>query len=144
MLAELCPVVIDINYRYWEYHWEQTHKDSHNKGKSTPAAFNTFTPAKCTPSASAPKSNNNNFQKFFNSTSITTIPSVLDKDSKLLLAKWKWYLDDKLCIFCRAAGHMAKNCPKPSSSAAKEQAAIITSTPIALSKNLSSTVNLKK
>ena len=144
MLAELCSAVINIDYRYWEYHQEWTWEDSHNKSKSAPAAFNTSTPAKSTPPASAPKPNNNNFQKSSNSIPATTAPSVLGKDGKLLSAEWKRCLDNKLCIFCEAAGHMAKDCTKPSSSAAKGRAATTTSAPVTPSKDSDSTTNSKK
>ena len=60
MLAELCSAVININYRYWECHWEQIYENSHYKGKFVLASSNTFTLAKSTPSTLASKSNNNN------------------------------------------------------------------------------------
>ena len=58
--------------------------------------------------------------------------------------KWKQYLNNKLCIFCEVTKHIAKDCTKPSSLAAKGQAATIISIPADLSKDLGSTVNSKK
>ena len=47
-------------------------------------------------------------------------------------------------MFCEATKHIAKNCIKPLSLAAKGQAATTISIPADLSKDLGSTVNLKK
>ena len=49
--------------------------------------------------------------------------SHLGKDGKLTPTERKRRLDNKLCLFCGAAGHMARDCTKSTSSAAKGRAA---------------------
>ncbi|KAF9225949.1 hypothetical protein BS17DRAFT_699391 [Gyrodon lividus] len=49
----------------------------------------------------------------------TNVSQRLSKDSKLTSEEQKCCFDLKLCIFCGASGHMAKDCHKSTSKAAK-------------------------
>ena len=59
------------------------------------------------------------------SNSSASTPSHLGKDGKLTPAERKRRMDNKLCLFCAAPGHMARDCPKSTSSAAKGRAAAL-------------------
>ena len=50
------------------------------------------------------------------------IAEKLGKDGKLTPDERKQRFDNGLCMFCRAAGHLAKECPKSTSHAAKARA----------------------
>jgi hypothetical protein len=52
----------------------------------------------------------------------------LGKDSKLTTAECKHHFNNKLCMFCGLAGHMAKDCPKSTSHSFKAHTAT-TATP---------------
>ena len=47
------------------------------------------------------------------------LTTKLGKDSKLTAAEQKNRFDNKLCMFCSLAGHIAKDCPKSTSQASK-------------------------
>jgi len=47
------------------------------------------------------------------------LSSKLGKDGKLTPQEHQRHLDNKLCLFCGTAGHIAKDCPKSSSTSAK-------------------------
>jgi len=49
--------------------------------------------------------------------------SKLGKDGKLTPQERQRRLDNNLCLFCGTSGHVAKDCSKPSSAAAKAQVA---------------------
>src|SRR5882724_8980705 len=50
------------------------------------------------------------------------LSSKLRKDGKLTPQEHQRRLDNKLCLFCGTAGHVAKDCPKSSLASAKAQA----------------------
>ena len=56
------------------------------------------------------------------------LSSKLGKDDKLTPQERQHRLDKNLCLFCGASGHMAKDCPKSTSAAAKAHAALTTPT----------------
>ena len=47
----------------------------------------------------------------------------LGKDGKLTPAERQRRMDNNLCMFCGSPGHMVKDCPKGTSSAAKARSA---------------------
>ena len=49
-------------------------------------------------------------------------PAHLGKDGKLTEEKRQWRIKDKLCMFCRQPGHMARDCPKSTSMSSKAKA----------------------
>ena len=57
------------------------------------------------------------------------LSSKLGKDGKLTPQERQCRLDKNLCLFCGASGHMAKDCPKSTSTAAKAHAASTTPAP---------------
>ena len=80
------------------------------------------------PSASSSFGNNSGSSKDSNEskgkTTNTSAPksnilSKLGKDGKLTTEERKRRFDNKLCMFCGNAGHIAKDCPKSSSRASK-------------------------
>ena len=57
------------------------------------------------------------------------LSSKLRKDGKLTPQERQRCLDKNLCLFCSASGHMAKDCLKSTSAAAKVHAALTTPAP---------------
>ena len=55
--------------------------------------------------------------------------SGFGKDGKLTPQERQRHLDKNLCLFCGASGHMAKDCPKSTSTAAKACTALTTPAP---------------
>ena len=55
--------------------------------------------------------------------------SKLGKDGKLTCQERQRCLNKNLCLFCGASGHMAKDCPKSTSTAAKAHTALATPAP---------------
>jgi len=49
------------------------------------------------------------------------LSSKLRKDGKLTPQEHQCRLDNKLCLFCGTAGHIAKDCPKSSSASPKPE-----------------------
>ncbi|KAF9221210.1 hypothetical protein BS17DRAFT_819775 [Gyrodon lividus] len=57
------------------------------------------------------------------------LSSKLGKDRHLTSKEHKHHFDLKLCVFCRATGHMAKDCQKSTSCVSKACTAKISPTP---------------
>ena len=49
-------------------------------------------------------------------------PTHLGKDGKLTEEECQRHIKDKLCMFCRQPGHMARDCPKSTSKSSKAKA----------------------
>ena len=96
-----------------------------------------------TPNSDKNKNNNNNKTNSGNSgTSSTTgntnssnsnqkkpnsdLSSKLGKDGKLTQQECQRHFDQNLCLFCSKGGHVAKDCSKATSSAAKGRSATTT------------------
>ena len=129
-----------IDGRYWQRYREKQREEAKTKAKAKPGGStqsnnnNSASSAKPNNQSSASSAGNNrssNSGKSSNnaSSSSSSTPSHLGKDGKLTPAERKRRLDNKLCLFCAAPGHMAKDCTKPSSSAAKGRAASASSAP---------------
>ena len=54
------------------------------------------------------------------------LSSKLGKDSKLTQAEWQHCFKQNLCLFCGKTGHIAKECSKVTSAAAKARSASTT------------------
>jgi len=50
------------------------------------------------------------------------LSSKLGKRWKLMPQERQCHIDNKLCLFCGASGHVAKDCPKSTSASSKAQA----------------------
>ena len=118
-LIELKSAAQIIDARYWECNREKSQGDSsshksdnkaHDKKKSSSqsqqsASSNTSQSkptASTSATTSAPKKNN--------------ILSKLGKDGKLTPQERKRRMDNSLCMFCGATGHIAKDCAKAAAS----------------------------
>jgi hypothetical protein len=63
------------------------------------------------------------------SSSVPNLTGKLGKDGKLTDEERKHRLDNCLCLFCTAAGHSTRDCPKSTSCVAKACTATTTSMP---------------
>jgi hypothetical protein len=131
-LSELRLLVQTIDARYWECKGETSRKN-HQKPKvetvqksSSSSQHNNNSNNNC----SNHNSRSNNAPKPSKpSSSAPDLTGKLDKDGKLTDEERKRRLDNRLCLFCAAAGHSARDCPKSTSRAAKARAATTTSAP---------------
>lgn len=114
--------------RYWEREREKGREDRSSPAKSTSAASGERKPNPPTPSSSSsytpsPSQSSSSSKKTSNASSSTPaknpLVSVLGSDGKLLPAEQARRLENKLCLFCGTAGHQARDCPKPQSSASQ-------------------------
>ena len=129
--AELRQAALQIDNRYWKRQAEKSREEkkakaSENKGKNSGSSGNSGNSG-----SSGNKSHNSNSGNSSksskpannSSSSSSSAPSHLGKDGKLTPAERQRRLDNNLCMFCAGAGHKAKDCRKPTSSAAKARAA---------------------
>ena len=137
-LSDLRKLVQDIDSRYWEHKAEISHENaSRTSGnKSENKSDNSKT--------EKGKGSYKSKQKDLNSSSGSTsskgstleskksnpdLSSKLGKDGKFTPQERQHHLDKNLCLFCGVSGHMAKDCLKSTSAAAKARAALTTPTP---------------
>ncbi|KAJ3473784.1 hypothetical protein NLI96_g12825 [Meripilus lineatus] len=130
-----------IDARYWERQREKTRTErskpkANSSGNSGNSGNNSGgssgnnskgsgnSSAQTNSSGSGSNSGSSSNSRANNSKAAAT-PSHLGKDGKLTPAERKRRMDNKLCMFCAAPGHMAKDCTKTSSSAAKGRAATV-------------------
>ena len=126
-LSDLRQLAQAIDARYWEHKSEVSRQTkptsvpsvSRNSPNTTPAASKDTKESKgkavTTSSTSGASANN------------PDLTSKLGKDSKLTTAERKHCFDNKLCMFCGLAGHMAKDCLKSTSRVSKGRT--VTTTP---------------
>jgi hypothetical protein len=123
MLVGMKDLVQAIDARYWECKAETT-RDSvrpANSSSTSGTIKNPSTPAKSSDSGSSKKPSETPKP----STPASKRPDLTDKlgkDGKLTASERKRRLDNKLCLFCGGAGHMARECSKSGSSASKIKA----------------------
>ena len=136
-LSDLRKLVQAIDSRYWEHKAEISRENA--SGTSRNKSENKSDNSKTEKGKGSSKSK----QKDLNSSSGLTsskgnsseskksnpdLSSKLGKDSKLTPQERQHCLNENLCLFCSASGHMAKDCPK-STSAAVKACALTTPTP---------------
>jgi hypothetical protein len=129
-LVRMKELAQTIDARYWERKAESA-RDSNRftPAPSTPrvSTANSATPSfasRNTPAKSAPTPT----PAQHSATQTPRRPHLADKlgqDGKLTPAERKRRMDNKLCMFCGGVGHMAKECRRASSSAAKARAATL-------------------
>src|SRR6266481_4147613 len=123
-LAELHKLVQAIDSHYWERNAEITH-DSATTSTCQEAKPKSKTDKKA-PSAQAKllgKTTEKSKGALLESPKTTLeITSKLGKDGKLTPQEHQHCLDNSLCLFCAKPGHIAKDCSKTNSSAAKAHA----------------------
>ena len=117
---------------YWEHKSEVRHQTKLSANPSTSKS----TPDKPSTSASAfsystaPKDTKESKGKAANTSGSSggkpDLTTKLGKDGKLTAAEQKNRFDNKLCMFCGLAGHIAKDCLKSTSWASKGRMAAIT------------------
>ena len=137
-LSDLRKLIQAIDSRYWECKAEISRKNA--SGTSGNKSENKSDNSKTEKGKGSSKSR----QKDSNSSSGSTsskgssseskksnpdLSSKLGKDSKLTPQERQCRLDKNLCLFCGASGHMDKDCPKSTSTAAKARAALTTPAP---------------
>ncbi|KAF9229066.1 hypothetical protein BS17DRAFT_658057, partial [Gyrodon lividus] len=119
-LTELCALLQGIDARYWECKSKINHQVKPTN--PPPAKTHTSSSAKSMPNPANSTSANNSNSKakaLPPHPSQTDLSQKLGKDSKLTSEGQKHHFDLKLCIFCGASSHMAKDCCKSTSKAAK-------------------------
>src|SRR5882724_8967369 len=131
-LAGLQKLVQAIDARYWERKGELSHKtrasgSSGNKSEHKSDSNKSNNKSGKGSSNSKQKNNNSGSTQGKGSSSEqkkSTTPdlsSKLGKDGMLTPQEHQHHLDNKLCLFCGTAGHVAKDCPKSSLASAKAQ-----------------------
>ncbi|KIK73173.1 hypothetical protein PAXRUDRAFT_179075, partial [Paxillus rubicundulus Ve08.2h10] len=125
MLTELRILSQGIDARYWE----QVQKKPTNPPPSKP---HTLSPTKSTPSPANSTSVHNSNSRAKALPPCPPQPDLLQKlgeDGKLTSEEHKRCFDLKLCMFCGGSGHMAKDCRKSTSKAAKARTATTSALP---------------
>ena len=136
-------IAMQLDSRYWERHRKKTRAEKakaksnnsasgSNSGNSGNSGNKSRGSGNSNSHASSSNNKSSNSGKSSTSGSNST-PSHLGKDGKLTPAERKQCMDNKLCMFCGAGGHMAQDCSKFSSFATKEHA-----TTVSVSKKLDS------
>jgi hypothetical protein len=121
-LYELRDLAQDVDARHWE---RKSQTDRRSKNTDTPETTAKPTkpsfPAKPSPASGskAPKDKESGGKPAAKS----DLASKLGKDGKLTKEERQRRFDNNLCMFCGKAGHVAKDCYKSGSSAAKARKA---------------------
>ena len=134
-LSKLHSLAQLIDAHYWECKSEINHQA---KPSTTPSSKSDITPATSSTNSSGSKASPNVKGKTSTTTTSTPKPDLMSKlgsDGKLTFDEQKCHFNNKLCMFCRAGGHMAKDCPKSTSRTSKGHSA--TTTPETKSKDSS-------
>ena len=113
------------------HYWECKSKiNCQVKPSAAPSSKSDKTPATSSMNSGASKASSDVKGKTSTSTSSTPKPDLISKlgsDGKLTSDEQKHHFNNKLCMFCRAGGHMAKDCLKSTSRAFKSHS--VTTTP---------------
>ena len=121
-LEDLCSLAQSIDARYWEWKEEVTRQTKTLPGNSSNNGNNNTSnksDKKTSSSGNSPQPANLPSSLKGKNTSKPDIAEKLGKDGKLTPDERKRRFDNGLCMFCGAAGHLAKECPKSTSRAAK-------------------------
>ncbi|KAF9218325.1 hypothetical protein BS17DRAFT_654575, partial [Gyrodon lividus] len=116
-LGELQTLSQTIDGRYWECKSEVTRQVQPSRNQSSTSKSTPITPSP----KPATASNTSAFSSAKSSTPKPTsdLSSKLGKDRRLTSEECKRHFDLKLCMFCGAAGHVAKDCQKSTSRPAR-------------------------
>ena len=126
-----------INSRYWEHKAEISRENtSGTSGNKSEKSDHSKTEKGKGSSKSKQKDSNSSSGSTLGKGSTSEskksnpdLSSKLRKDGKLTPQERQHRLDKNLCLFCSASGHMAKDCPKSTSAAAKAHTASTTPAP---------------
>jgi hypothetical protein len=127
MLVGMKDLVQAIDARYWECKAETT-RDSVRPANCSSSSGTTKNPS-MTAKSSDPggsKKPSETPKPFTPASKCPDLTDKLGKNGKLTTSKRKCCLDNKLCLFCGGAGHMACECSKSGSSASKIKACAAT------------------
>ena len=126
-LSELRSLAQLIDARYWE---RKSEINRQAKPSAAPPSKSNKTPATSSMNSSGSKASPDVKGKTSTTTSSTPKSDLtlkLGSDRKLTSDEQKHCFDNKLCMFCRTGGHMAKDCPKSTTRASKGHS--VTTTP---------------
>src|SRR5882724_4337090 len=129
MLSGLRKLVQAIDARYWEQRGEVSqetrasgssgnkskHKTDSNKSDNKFGKGSSHSKPKNTSSGSTQNKGSTTERK----PTTLNLSSKLGKDGKLMPQERQRHLDNKLCLFCGASGHVAKECPKSTLASSK-------------------------
>ena len=132
MLSGLRKLVQAIDAQYWErcgeVSWEtrasgssgnkSKQKTDSNKSENKFSKGSSHSKPKNTSSSSTQNKGSTTEQK----PTTPDLSSKLGKDGKLTPPERQRRLDNKLCLFCGASGHVTKDCPKSTSASSKSRA----------------------
>ena len=113
-LCDLCKLVQAIDHRYWEWKAKVTceaNPMSRVNPRNDPKTGKTL---KAAPKGKAPEKPKPD----------PDLTGKLGKDGKLTPQEHQRHMDNSLCLFCRKAGHIAKECPKSTAITAWARAAV--------------------
>jgi hypothetical protein len=123
-LAELRQLVQAIDARYWERKSKVSCQTKPSTNPSSSSKTHSNKPAhNSTLYSGGSKDSKESKGKASTSTPKPDLTSKLGKDNKLTTAECKHHFDNKLCMFCGLAGHMAKDCQKSTSHSSKAHTA---------------------
>ena len=131
-LSDLHHLAQAIDAHYWEHKSEVSHqtKPSANPSTSKSTSNKPSTSASTSSYSTAPKDTKESKGKAANISSSSggkpNLTTKLGKDGKLTAAERKNRFDNKLCMFCGLAGHIAKDCPKSTSRVSKGRTVVTT------------------
>ena len=131
-LSDLRHLAQAIDVCYWECKSEVSRqmKPSANPSTSKSTSDKPSTSTSASSYSAAPKDTKKSKGKATNTSGSSggkpNLTTKLGKDGKLTAVEQKNHFDNKLCMFCGLAGHIAKDCPKSTSWASKGHTAAIT------------------
>ena len=124
-LEDLRALAQDIDTRYWERKDKIARQTKSNPVTSSNTTGNTSN-RKATSSGnlSQPSASSSSSSGLEPAGKTPDISDKLGRDGKLTSEERQHRFDKGLCMFCGASGHLAKECPKSGSRAAKGRAAV--------------------
>ena len=131
-LSDLHHLAQAIDAHYWEHKSEVSHqtKPSANPSTSKSTSNKPSTSASASSYSAAPKDTKESKGKAANTSGSSggkpNLTTKLGKDGKLTAVEQKNRFDNKLCMFCGLAGHIAKDCPKSTSRVSKGRTVVTT------------------
>ena len=138
MLSDLRKLVQAIDSHYWERKMEISRENASGTSGNKSENKSDNSKTEKGKGSSKSKQKDSNLSSSLTSSKGSTseskksnpnLLSKLGKDGKLTPQERQRRLDKNLCLFCGASGHMAKDCPKRTSAAAKARAALTTPAP---------------
>ena len=123
-LEDLRALAQDIDARYWERKDEIARQTKNNPVTSSNTTGNTSNRKATSSSNSSQPSASSSSSGSKPAGRVPDISDKLGRDGKLTSEEHQRRFDKGLCMFCGASGHLAKECPKAGSRAAKACAAV--------------------